>query len=112
MNELQHDWTAMTKRTPWDHGGKSSAKRGYGREHRRLRAILLAQEPLCRLCKAKGRTTAATIADHIKPIASGGAVHDIENLQPVCAPCHERKTLTDQGKRVRPTFGADGWPID
>lgn len=99
-------------RTPWNHGGKSSTQRGYGREHRRLRAELFAREPLCRMCRAKGRTTVATIADHIVSIAKGGPVHDITNLQPLCDPCHRDKSLREQGKRVRPTTGADGWPID
>ena len=44
-------------------------------------AQLLKQEPLCRLCLAKGRVTPATIADHVIPIAKDGAVHDINNLQ-------------------------------
>ena len=101
-------------RKSWDHGGKSASQRGYGREHRNLRAQLLAQEPLCRLCKAKTppRVTVATIADHIVSIAKGGPVHDIKNLQPVCLICHQRKTLVEQGKRYRPTTGLDGWAVD
>jgi 5-methylcytosine-specific restriction protein A len=103
----------MAQQRTWDHGDRESRhKRGYGRQHVRLRAVLLQQEPLCRLCKAKGRVTAATIADHIVPIAKGGAVHDLSNMQPVCAPCHNDKSLRDQGKRVRPRIAADGWPID
>lgn len=80
-------------RTPWDHAGKSTTKRGYGRPHQRLRAQLLAREPLCRLClrKTPPRHTVATIADHIKPLSQGGAMHDINNLQPVCEPCHQAK---------------------
>ncbi len=100
------------KRQAWDHGGKSRHRRGYGREHVRLRQILLDQEPLCRHCKAKGRTTAATIADHVVSLAKGGAAHDITNMQPLCHDCHQRKTLEEQGKRYRPRTGEDGWPID
>ena len=94
----------------WDHNGLSAAQRGYGRQHRKLREQLLKQEPLCRMCSAKGRVTAATIADHIVPIAKGGAVHDITNLQPVCAPCHQDKSNADKGHRVKPRIAADGWP--
>jgi len=97
----------------WDHGSRESRhRRGYGGEHVRLRAQLLKQEPLCRLCLAKGRVTPATIADHIRPIAVGGAIHDINNLQPVCAECHNEKTIRDQGKRVKPRIGLDGWPVE
>jgi 5-methylcytosine-specific restriction protein A len=97
-------------RKPWDHGGASAAKRGYGGQHRKLREQLLQQEPLCRLCKAKGRVTPATIADHVVPIAKGGAVHSLSNLQPVCAECHVDKSNADKGHRVKPRIGADGWP--
>ncbi len=55
--------------------------------------------------------TVATIADHIVPIAKGGAVHDLANMQPVCAPCQNDKSLRDQGKRVRRRIGPDGWAL-
>lgn len=106
----------MPDRKPWNHGGKTVTRRGYGAKHQKLRAILLAQEPLCRLCKQMDppRVTAATIADHIVSIAKGGAIHDLANMQPVCKPCHDRKTVTEQGKRYRErkTIGLDGWPTD
>jgi len=93
---------------------ETSTQRGYGQRHIKLRAILLAQEPLCRECNAKGRTTAATIADHIVSLAKGGAAYDLANLPPLCRPCHDRKTITKQGKRYRErkTTGLDGWPVE
>ena len=97
-------------RRSWDHRGKSADKRGYGREHRRLREQLLREEPLCRMCKAKGRITVATIADHIIPIAKGGAVHSIENLQAVCVSCHTDKSNADKGHRVKRRISVSGWP--
>lgn len=101
----------MTRKC-WDHGGKTRQQRGYGRQHVKLRAQLLRQEPLCRLCKEKGRVTVATIADHVIPIAQGGAVHDLANMQPVCAECHQDKTNRDNGRRVKRRIGADGWPAE
>lgn len=100
----------MSGRKPWDHGGSTSNQRGYGRQHRKLREQLLRQEPLCRLCLAKGRVTAATIADHIRPIAQGGALYDLANLQPVCASCHQDKSNADRGFRVKRRILLDGWP--
>jgi 5-methylcytosine-specific restriction protein A len=101
----------MAERRSWQHPGKESRhKRGYGREHVRLRELLLQQEPLCRLCKAAGRVRLATIADHIVPLAQGGAVHEITNLQPVCDECHQDKTNADNGRRVKPRIARDGWP--
>jgi 5-methylcytosine-specific restriction enzyme A len=101
----------MTDRTPWQHKRQSATARGYGAEHKRLRKILLAAEPLCRECRKKGRITAATIADHIIPLSRGGKT-ELSNYQPLCRDCSDRKTLTDQGKRYRPRIGPDGWPIE
>lgn len=98
----------------WKHSEQSRHKRGLGRAHQVARKQLLAQEPSCRLCKAKNppRITPATIADHIIPRAKGGS-GGIENLQPVCADCHDAKTRKDLGWRPpRPRIGEDGWPID
>ena len=94
---------------PWPHK-QSATVRGYGRQHRKLREQLLREEPLCRMCKAKGRIRTAEIADHIVPIAKGGATHDITNLQPVCKECHQDKSNADKGHRVKPRIGVDGWP--
>ena len=71
----------------------SSASRGYGRRWQKQRAIILAQEPLCRPCTQKTlpRTTLATIVDHILSKALGGT-DEVTNLQPICHPCHDRKT--------------------
>ena len=110
---MRRDLTPGSPNRPaWDHGGKSSRARGYGREHRRLRAELLKREPLCRMCIAKNRVTPATIADHIVSIAKGGPIHDPSNLQPLCKRGHDDKSLLEQGKRVKRTIGADGWPIE
>ena len=39
-------------------------------------------------------------ADHIAPLADGGA-HDPSNLQPLCAPCHTMKTAHENSARSR-----------
>ena len=36
------------------------------------------------------------IVDHITPINDGGT-NEWANLQPLCAPCHNRKTATEDG---------------
>lgn len=60
----------------------------------RLRATYLANHPHCRLCRAEGRLTFATIVDHV----AGHQGPDWEvrfwswdNLQGLCASCHNRK---------------------
>ena len=69
----------------------SAALRGYDRRWRRLRRMVLAREPLCRVCGEKGMLTPATQVDHIVPLADGGD-NAFENLQSLCATCHSQKT--------------------
>lgn len=35
--------------------------------------------------------------DHIKPLADGGAIYDLENVATRCTSCHLIKTLADRG---------------
>jgi 5-methylcytosine-specific restriction protein A len=58
--------------------------------------------PLCAACGARGRLVAAKVVDHVQPIKSGGARFDRTNLQPLCIPCHNRKTARESA-RVRKT---------
>jgi 5-methylcytosine-specific restriction enzyme A len=60
---------------------------------RAARAQQLAAEPLCRTCQAEGRIKAATIADHITPIAQGG--DPFGELQSLCWSCHSRKSVKE-----------------
>ena len=101
----------MTNRKPWDKGGKTRQQQGYGRAHELMREHLKRTVILCEHCTAKGRTTAGSHADHIIPLAKGGT-HDRSNYQWLCEPCHRKKTLRENGRRAKPTFGPDGWPIE
>ncbi len=104
----------MTRKA-WDHGGKSRHERGYGTAWEKLRAEVLASEPLCRPCfrASPRRTTIATAVDHIVSKAKGGT-DDRANLQSICMPCHGRKSIEEGGgkPRRRKRIGADGWPVD
>lgn len=75
--------------------GTASA-RGYDRAHRKWRAAVLRRNPLCVECLKVGRTTRATVADHIVPIRDGGSKRDLENGQGLCHPCHNRKTVSER----------------
>jgi 5-methylcytosine-specific restriction endonuclease McrA len=39
--------------------------------------------------------------DHITPLADGGAPFDHENLQPLCASCHNRKSAMELAQKKR-----------
>jgi len=93
----------------------SRHSRGYGRNHERMRAHLLATVVLCEECTRQGRVTAGHVADHILPKAKGGT-DDRSNYQLLCQDCSDEKTRREaaeaQGRTYRPKvrIGLDGWP--
>jgi len=87
------------------------AERLRGRRAVEQRRRRLHAEPLCRDCKAKGRVTAATVPDHIQPLALGGSDDD-SNIRCLCDPCHKVRTAEQFGHHKRVTIGLDGWPAE
>lgn len=82
-----------------------------GKEWRTLRAYVLSGEPLCRHCISRGHTTTlATEVDHANNDATDNR---LVNLQPLCKPCHSRKTMAELHGRNAP-MGCDvqGMPLD
>ncbi len=70
----------------------SSSLRGYGRNHQRLRKLVMAEQPLCITCEAAGRIVPGVEMDHID-----GNPYNLEreNLQMMCKSCHSRKTAKE-----------------
>jgi 5-methylcytosine-specific restriction protein A len=60
------------------------------------RAAQLARCPCCEVCAKVGRTTPATVCDHITPVRLGGAFWDTRNYQSLCRPCHQAKSATER----------------
>lgn len=73
----------------------SAASRGYDWRWQRLRLLVLAAEPICRRCSARGEVVEATLVDHILPLSEGGGFEE-DNLQPLCVGCHAQKTQEDK----------------
>ena len=65
---------------------------------RALRNRFIADHPLCAECLEKGVITPATVVDHIKPINEGGEPLDENNLQSLCARCHNKKSAREAHK--------------
>jgi 5-methylcytosine-specific restriction endonuclease McrA len=56
---------------------------------RRLRTLVLARDPVCKICNR----AAATVADHKRDHKGDPKLfYDMNNLQGLCAPCHDLKT--------------------
>src|SRR5256885_11828210 len=59
-----------------------------------IRVQVLREEPLCRECAKHGRIKASSQVDHI----DGDSTHDERsNWQALCATCHSRKTVAENG---------------
>ena len=93
------------------HGLSLMDERVRGRRGVAMRLRRLSANPLCEDCLAKGLSVAATVPDHITPIALGGSDID-DNIRCLCAPCHEVRTAEQFGFKRKPTIGLDGWPIE
>ncbi|SCY25922.1 HNH endonuclease signature motif containing protein [Alkaliphilus peptidifermentans] len=65
----------------------------------KLRRQVLANHPLCKVCKINGRIIKATVVDHINPHKGDEKLfYDIENLQSLCKSCHDSKTAKEDGR--------------
>lgn len=78
----------------------TAAKRITGRKLQRLRAELFERAPLCAECQRAGRVTLATQRDHIVPLEEGGQ-DAADNVQGLCAACHEVKSQAERARGVR-----------
>jgi 5-methylcytosine-specific restriction protein A len=80
-------------------------------QYRARRKHQLQKQPMCEECLAQGRTTPATVADHVEP--HGGDVRKFRTgrLRSSCKPCHDRKWADDR-RGYSTAIGADGYPVD
>lgn len=93
----------------WDR--KTNPRKLTGRPWRRLREQVLQRDKyLCQPCLRTGRYTEATEVDHVLGLAKGGDDKPM-NLQAICTPCHEGKTLVESGAKPKQAIGVDGWPV-
>ena len=75
---------------------------------RHIRRQVLDEEPFCRSCRNAGKIVRATVVDHIIPISEGGSRTDRDNLQPLCARCHNSKTAREVMSRGNSVVGRRG----
>jgi 5-methylcytosine-specific restriction protein A len=77
--------------TNYDNHRGTAAQRGYGSKWRKVRAYYLAKNPICLRCG-----DIATVVDHITPHKGNMQLFwATTNWQPLCKPCHDRKTATE-----------------
>ena len=108
----------MDPRKQFDELRGSAHARGYGRRWRKLRKMVLARDPLCKIQELCGPRAGqpfpapSRVADHIVPRARGGE-DTMENLRGCCKACHDWKTATqDSGFAERRGRGLTSPRID
>jgi 5-methylcytosine-specific restriction protein A len=63
---------------------------------RRLRNIILREQPFCLACLIAGRKVLTVDVDHIRPHRGDPVLFwDLTNLQGLCKSCHTAKTMWD-----------------
>ena len=91
----------------------TAAQRGYGYRWQQARRSYLAEHPLCVMCDAAGKVTAATVVDHVRPHRGDMLLFwDRDNWQPLCAPCHDGAKATQERSGRVIGCDASGVPID
>jgi 5-methylcytosine-specific restriction protein A len=71
------------------------------------------EEPLCRMCQAQGRVTAASVVDHITPHKKNLVLFSTySNTQSLCTNCHNSAKQYIEKRGYSKEVGSDGWPID
>lgn len=78
----------------WSTDRRQDVHRLRGRANQERRTRLFMRESLCRACVQQGRVAAATVADHVIPLAEGGRDNEA-NLQPLCRFCSDAKTQAE-----------------
>ena len=75
-------------------------ERGYDQDWINLRALFIADNPMCKHCDERGIATPATDVDHIIDIEVRPELRLVwANLQSLCKSCHGRKTRKTQNAR-------------
>lgn len=79
---------------------------------RKLREWVLNAEPLCRYCMESETIEPATVVDHVRPHKGDPLLFwDPNNLQPLCAACHDGRKQSEERGTAYIAFDASGWPL-
>lgn len=84
---------AEHQRKPWEGSTRRQRTISGSRQQKRAKRILTLHQRRCHICGLPG----ATEADHVIPLAEGGA-DDETNLRPAHPWCHRKKSSTEAAR--------------
>ena len=94
------------------HQRLSPHKRGYGKRWQAFRLVFLRQNPLCAYCLRFGKTTPATVVDHIIPHRGDMALFWREgNHMSLCKHCHDSTKQAEERGSADLGCDASGLPL-
>ena len=67
----------------------------------KARLAHLQAHPCCAVCTRLGRTTEATVVDHITSVRLGGEMWDAANYQSLCRPHHQSKSAKERHQQPK-----------
>lgn len=83
----------------WRTSEQTSTQRGYGYKWQKAREGFLRSHPLCVMCEAVSRATAATVVDHKIPHRGDRALFwDKGNWQSLCAAHHSGEKQREENR--------------
>jgi 5-methylcytosine-specific restriction endonuclease McrA len=98
VNKIQRPWLSPPKEEAHDSFYNS-------RQWRKLRALVLTEDPLCYYCRLIGKVVLATIGDHYKPKKLfPDLALDRENIKGCCDYHHQVKRNWEKGISTRDQF--------
>jgi len=84
----------------------------YDRKWAKISKAFLKRNPLCAYCLQMGRTTAATLTDHIEPHRGCLKLfYDHNNYQALCSPCHDGPKRLEESRGYSIGCDANGMPV-
>ncbi|WP_342774191.1 HNH endonuclease signature motif containing protein [Plasticicumulans acidivorans] len=93
--------------------GLMASKSPYNSRWRKARESYLRLHPLCAMCLERGRSTVATVVDHIIPHRGDRVIFwNTDNWQALCKPCHDRHKQRIEAGGIASGCNAEGIPID
>ena len=68
--------------------------------------------PYCAYCASRGRTTVASVADHVIPHRGDWEIFCAGTLQSLCETCHSSVKQSEEVTGFSAAVGPDGVPLD